>query len=129
MASLRPRGRPYAGGWRRTASILVTVKRVSVKTTLIVVHCRQSCLSKQVCVIVEIIPFYHPDCEASAMKKRTLDSSEVQRILNAKSSHDWAVKEVRMDLCVCVIFDVTGHICIFLHCRMSGRGNRNTSTG
>lgn len=58
---------------------------------------------------------FYPDCEDSegavSIKKRRLDSSEVQRILNAKSSHDWVVKEVCMDLCVyictCISFDVT----------------------
>ena len=29
-------------------------------------------------------------------KKSGLDSSEVQRIMNARSSHDWVVKEVRL---------------------------------
>ena len=32
------------------------------------------------------------------VKKQRLDSAEFQRILNAKSSHDWVVKEVSMPL-------------------------------
>ena len=29
------------------------------------------------------------------LKHRQLDAAEVERIINAKSSHEWAVKEVR----------------------------------
>ena len=32
------------------------------------------------------------------VKKQRLDSAEFQRILKAKSSHDWIVKEVSMPL-------------------------------
>ena len=48
--------------------------------------------------------------EEGALKQRQLDAAEVERIINAKSSHEWAVKEVREDIrklvslaqCVCM---------------------------
>ena len=38
------------------------------------------------------------ECSPGEVKKQHLDSAEFQRILNAKSSHDWVVKEVSVPL-------------------------------
>ena len=50
------------------------------------------------------------ESKEEALKQRQLDAAEIERIINAKSSHEWAVKEVREGIrklvslaqCVCV---------------------------
>ena len=57
-------------------------------------------------------------------KKLTLASDDLQRILQAKSSHDWVVKEVSEDVIVAVIVD---EIAPHTH-RRRRRERRNTLT-
>ena len=47
-------------------------------------------------------------------RSRSINPNEFERVLNAKSSHQWAVNEVRMYVCVYVCICMYVYICMYV---------------